>query len=365
MLFDYLNQKLDQMKFVLVVLKILVFPISFLFGIILFIRNWLYDRKILQSVRPDTVFTINVGNLNLGGTGKTPHVEYLVSLLANQYQSTILSRGYGRKTKGFLLANKQVSAEKIGDEPMQYYMKFANKVRVVVCENRIAGVNQIQEKFPANELIILDDAFQHRKINPHFNILLCDFNAPFYDDFLVPVGKLRDIKRSALRADLVIVTKCPQDILMEKQQEMILKIGQFTNDVPVFFSKIIYQSIKSYSEALFNEKIAATIVTGIAQPEVFEHYLRKKKILIEEVKVFADHYDFSKKDMVKLMAKKENFNHAMQFITTEKDMVKIKPLLNEQELKYFFYVPIAIEIEKEKLFNNLIINELKSFQKSF
>lgn len=328
--------------------------------LIIFLRNWLYDKKILRSTTPD-VFCINVGNLNLGGTGKTPHVEYLVRLLSNNYKTTILSRGYKRKTKGFIRANMESTAQTIGDEPMQYYMKFGEKINVVVCEDRVAGVREIQRQISNNQIVILDDAFQHRKIAPQLNLLLCDYNRPFYKDTLVPFGKLRDLRQSAKRANAVIVTKCPKDISYEKHEEMIVEIKNYVlPETPVFFSRISYQSLVGYApKGVFDSERKSNIVTAIAKPEVFEKYLLEQGFSIDYVHDFPDHFSFSRKEIDGIIEKTTQFKEVSQIITTEKDMVKIKPLLNEEEMKHFFYVPIEIELEDKKAFDDFIYKHLK------
>lgn len=337
-----------------VILQLLFFPLTFLLTCVVYIRNWLYDKGLLKSTQPE-VFTINVGNLNLGGTGKTPHVEYLVNLLASRYKVSILSRGYKRQTKGFVLADATATAKTIGDEPMQYYQKFKDKINVVVCEDRITGVNQIQAAFPDNNLVILDDAFQHRKIASHLNLLLCDYNRPFYKDYLVPVGKLRDIRQSAKRAHAVIVSKCPEDISLSAQEKIKEVVSQYTlAGTPVFFSGIHYQNITSYAtDKAFTEKNPATVLTAIAKPEVFLQYLKKKGYVIDKAIDYPDHFAFSRTEIEQLLDRQ---NPAQQIITTEKDMVKLKPLLNEQELERFFYVPIEIVISDKNAFDSFILS---------
>ena len=332
-----------------------------LLNLTIFIRNWLYDKNILKSVRPE-VFCINVGNLNLGGTGKTPHVEYLVRLLADNYKISILSRGYKRKTKGFILADKGVTAQTIGDEPMQYYLKFKDKIIVVVCEDRVMGVNEIQRQMPDNQIVILDDAFQHRKIALQLNLLLCDYNQPFYEDSLVPFGKLRDLRQSAKRADAVIVTKCPKDISSQKYKEISTGIKNYVlPETPIFFSRISYKSIVGYSpKSVFKPEQKSNIVTAIAKPKVFEEYLLEQGFSIDYVHDFPDHFWFTRKEIDGIKVKTAQFKHISQIITTEKDMVKLKPLLNEDERQYFFYVPIEIEMDDKKGFDDFVYSQLKT-----
>jgi len=348
------------MRFVIsLILQILLFPLTLLLASVIYTRNWFYNIGILQSTRP-SVFTINVGNLNLGGTGKTPHVEYLVKLLADKYQMSILSRGYKRETKGFVLADDNATAKTIGDEPMQYYQKFKDKIKVIVCENRVAGVDKIQADFPKNELIVLDDAFQHRRIAPHLNLLLFDYNRPFYTDHLAPVGKLRDIRPSAKRADAVIVSKCPEHIPASNILAMKENISRYTlPDVPVFFSRIQYKPIVSYANGqAFALQNTATVLTAIAKPEVFIDYLTAKGYKIDKIIDYPDHFAFSRKEIEAVLNQSGTLP---QIITTEKDMVKIKPLLQAQELKCFFYVPIEIHIFDKHEFDNFV---LKAISKS-
>lgn len=352
-------QKSNQMKVIFLLLKIILFPLYGLYYAVIFLRNWLFDAGFMKSVSPK-VLTINVGNLSLGGTGKTPHVEYLVRLLSDTYKVSTLSRGYGRKTKGFILANEQATAETIGDEPMQYYLKFTNKIKVAVCENRVAGVNEIQKQFADNQVVILDDAFQHRKIAPHLNLLLSEYNKPFYEDSLVPFGRLRDIRQSAKRADAVIITKCPRQITEQEKEKIRSEVWAYTKaEIPVFFSKIRYQKIMGYAEtATFDEKQNIAILTAIAKPEVFIKYLSEKNLAIVKTFDFPDHHAFSRKDIDKVLNETEE---TLPIITTEKDMVKLKPQLSETELKRFFYVPIEVEIENKITFDALINAKIDSF----
>lgn len=347
------------MKVIFLLLKIILFPLYGLYYAVIFLRNWLFDAGLMESVSPK-VLTINVGNLSLGGTGKTPHVEYLVRLLSDKYKISTLSRGYGRKTKGFLLVNEQATAETIGDEPMQYYLKFKDKINVVVCENRVEGVDEIQKKFADNQIVILDDAFQHRKIAPYFNLLLSDYNKLFYEDSLVPFGRLRDIRISAKRADAVIITKCPSPITEQEKERIRGKVWAYTKaEVPVFFSRIHYQEITSYaSKNNFDASKNIGVLTAIAKPEVFIKYLSEKPIKIEKAFDFPDHHAFTRKDIDKII--KEN-DEKLQIITTEKDMVKLKPQLLENEIKRFFYVPIEIKIENKTTFDALINSKIHSF----
>lgn len=349
------------MKVIIFLLKILLFPLYGLYYAIIFLRNWMFDVGFVKSVSPK-ILTINVGNLSLGGTGKTPLVEYLVRLLSDKNKVSTLSRGYGRKTKGFLLADYKASAETIGDEPMQYYLKFKDKINVAVCENRVVGVEEIGKIFTNNQLIILDDAFQHRKISPHINLLLSDYNKPFYNDNLVPFGQLRDVRVSAKRADAVIITKCPIKITETEKKKISGQVFAYTREeIPVFFSKIAYQEITSYAlKNNFNSTKNIVVLTAIAKPEIFIKYLSEKNLSLEKIFDFPDHHSFSRKDIDKVLDKS---NGNLQIITTEKDMVKLKPQLSDLELKQFFYVPIEIEVENKIAFDAFINTKIEFFTK--
>ena len=190
--------------------SIIITPLSWLYSVVVWVRNVLYDERILPSQEVD-IPTIGVGNLAVGGTGKTPMTEYLLRLLSGKYQVAVLSRGYGRKTTGFRLARPTDTARTIGDEPLQIHLHFPD-VPVAVCANRVEGIKRLRQLFPKLQCVILDDAFQHRHVAPGVNIVLMDYNRPIYEDSLMPTGMLREPKSSLLRAHVIIVTKCPEDI---------------------------------------------------------------------------------------------------------------------------------------------------------
>ena len=194
-----------------IILAILLFPFTLLYGTIVFIRNKLFDLQVLKSKKFDNIFVINVGNLSVGGTGKTPHVEYLIHELKNNFNCGILSRGYKRKSKGFILASETHSSEDIGDEPKQYKSKF-DGVMVAVDEDRVHGIQKLTETKPDLDVVVLDDAYQHRSVKPHVNVLLTDFNRLYTNDLLMPAGRLREWSVGSKGADYIIVTKCPENL---------------------------------------------------------------------------------------------------------------------------------------------------------
>lgn len=314
-------------------LRIILFPFSILYGFITSIRNYLYDKGVIKSYSFDLP-VIAVGNLCVGGTGKTPQIEYLIRLLSHSYQVATLSRGYKRKSEGFVLADVNANAELLGDEPYQFFQKFPN-IQVAVDANRKNGIEQLLSPIKKPEIILLDDAFQHRKVKAGFYIMLTAFDDIFYNDFILPTGNLRETRSGANRADMIIVTKCPNDISELTQQEIKQKINQYLKvEKPVYFSFITYDDW-FYSE---NEKISVNemqtvdklVVAGIAKPEPFFAYLQAAK---KSTMVFPDHHDFSEKDIQLILeAAKEK-----KIITTEKDFVRLKGKLPAKQL---YYLPI-------------------------
>ncbi len=329
----------------MIILRYLLFPFSILYGWITSIRNFLFDKGILKSYSFD-IPIIAVGNLSVGGTGKTPQIEYLIRLLSPNYKIATLSRGYKRKSEGFVLADSNSNAEILGDEPFQIHQKFPN-IHVAVDAQRKNGIEQLLKLDNKPEVILLDDAFQHRKVKAGFYILLSSFDDLYFNDFMLPTGNLRESRSGAKRANVIIITKCPKDLSELAQQNMIKKIGL---NVPIFFSFIDYDS-EVYNE--FGSKKVEEIIdvdklllAGIAKPEPFFAYLQAEK----NVKlVYPDHHNFSEKDIEEIKNKANN----KLIITTEKDYVRLK----NQNLKSLFYLPIKSSfISKGDDFNQTILN---------
>ncbi|RXR18306.1 tetraacyldisaccharide 4'-kinase [Flavobacterium amnicola] len=322
------------------ILRKILFPFSFLYGWITSIRNFLFDKGILKSYRFDLPI-IAVGNLSVGGTGKTPQIEYLIRLLSDKYKIATLSRGYKRKSEGFVLANETSNAEILGDEPFQFYQKFPT-IQVAVDANRKNGIEQLLAQKQKPEIILLDDAFQHRKVTAGFYIMLTSYDDLFYKDFILPTGNLRESRNGANRADMIIVTKCPQDISEIAQEKIKQKInGYVKENQPVFFSYIDYDDC-FYSE---NKKVSVEdltavdklVVAGIAKPEPFFAYLQAEK---KSTMVFPDHHDFSENDIKSIL---ETAN-GRKIITTEKDFVRLKGKLPAAQL---YYLPIKSSFVKD------------------
>ncbi len=325
-------------------IKNALLPLSWVYGAITDIRNFLFDNGILHSEKvPQKV--IVVGNLTVGGTGKTPVIEYLTRIFAKQTPTAILSRGYGRRTTGFIEADSSATAATIGDEPFQFYSKFSPEAIVAVCEKRVEGAMQIHRRYPGIRLLLLDDAFQHRAIRRDINILLSDYNRPFYEDHPFPAGRLRERRRGALRSDAVIVTKCPAELPADEKQNITESISRYTRaGVPVFFATTRYDVPRSYEGApvaLKNVKMAA----GIANPLPFAAYLTTR-FGVTDQQVFPDHYNYTPSDVEDLI---KNLKNDTFVVTTEKDMVKLKPLVVAKGCAArFAYVPVSVDFGDEE-----------------
>jgi len=300
------------------VLRKLLFPISLVYGLIVFMRNRLYDLGVFSSKSFSTK-TICVGNLSVGGTGKTPMIELLVKLIGENYQLAILSRGYKRKSKGFLLSTDTSSVEDIGDEPFQLKSKFP-KIAVAVDADRRNGIAQLEQKVQP-DVILLDDAFQHRKVTPDYAILLTAYDNMYVNDWYLPTGNLRDSKGEAQRANIIIVTKCPENLSISRRNEILNKINPKKHQ-KLLFSYLSYNTQLKGNEIsledLKNKKV--TLVTGIANPVPLEKFLHSKGILFEHLR-FNDHHFFTKKEITILKGKE-------CILTTEKDYVRLATLLS-------------------------------------
>lgn len=330
-------------------------PLAWVYGAVMAVRNRLYDKRILKSVRFD-VPVIGVGNLTIGGTGKTPHVEYLAERLSGSYNVAVLSRGYRRKTRGFVLANRKSTPEMIGDEPYQIYQKFNGRVHVAVSESRVKGMQQLLKMHPEINLVILDDSFQHRSIDPLISILLMDSTRPFYDDNLLPLGRLRESRHGVNRADFVIVTKCPDDMNPIDYRIFSKNLALFPYQ-KLFFSGYHYGRLEPvfpdsapYSASLvtMTSNDSVLLLTGVANPRPLVKYLRKFQANIK-VASYPDHHFFSRRDLERI----EQRYHAMKgerklILTTEKDAVRLasNPYFPEELKPYIFYQPINVEMRQ-------------------
>ena len=327
--------------------RYLVLPVSLVYGGIIWLRNWMYDKNIFKSAQFNFPI-ICVGNLAVGGTGKTPMVEYLVRSLKDDHRTATLSRGYKRKTSGFAIANKNTTALEIGDEPMQFHQKFPD-ITVAVGEERLVAIPQLLHEKPETAVIILDDAFQHRAVRAGLNILLTEYKNLYTRDLMLPAGDLRDIRRSSSRADIIIVTKCTPDLTQQEKQLIIDEIRP-TNKQAVFFTAILYDKpyhLFNLKEISITADMDTLLLCGIANPRPLKDFLNKQVHTYDMLR-FPDHHIFNSDDLREIKKQFEKIRSGKKIIlTTEKDGVRLQKF--EAELKDF---PIyAIPIQHSFLFD--------------
>jgi tetraacyldisaccharide 4'-kinase len=350
------------------IFKILLFPIAMLYGLGVSIRNFLYKTKVLRSFSFD-VPVISVGNLSMGGAGKTPHIEYLIVLLKDYINVGTLSRGYKRKTKGFRIINREDNAELAGDEPLQYKRKYPD-IQVAVGENRVYAVPEMLKSKPDLELVLLDDAFQHRAIKPGLNILLTEYSNLYPEDQMLPVGRLREWSSSAERADEIIVTKCPPTMTAEDRH----RIEKLLNPLPhqrIYFSFYAYKTTPYYlfnpsMRVELNETLDILLVSGIARTDYLIEYL-KTKVRSVRILEYEDHHYFNEAEIGEI----ENvFNHIdsknKAILTTEKDAMRLelhhKYLLEKRLPLFALPVEVAFHGNDKTNFDKKIKDWLLDFR---
>ena len=334
-------------------LRKLLFPFAILYGFITSLRNFLYDNNIFKSYSYN-IPVIAVGNLNVGGTGKTPQIEYLIRLLSSNYKIAVLSRGYKRKSSGFILADANTDAEILGDEPFQYFKNFSN-IQVAVDADRKNGIDCLLAQTLKPEVILLDDAYQHRSVKAGFYILLTAYDDLFCDDYLLPTGNLRENRYGAKRANVIIVTKCPPNIAKLQQEEIKMKLQYYLkqNDklVEIFFSCVIYDDkVYNDNESFAIKEIRLTpkiLLAGIANPKPFFDYLQSD---YDQIMIFEDHHHFSESEIRSI----KNKASEKIIITTEKDFVRLNSKILKKQL---FYLPIKSQLmANQETFNQIILN---------
>lgn len=347
------------------ILGILLLPFALIYGLIIFFRNKLYDWQIFSPKEFDFPVIV-VGNLNMGGVGKTPHIEYLIRLLKSDFKLATLSRGYKRETHGFQMASSKSTILEIGDEPLQYQHKF-DDVLVAVDEDRVNGIKILKEKFPNLQVVLLDDAYQHRSVKPRINILITDYSKLYVNDFIVPTGTLREWAFGSKRADIIIVSKTP-NILSPIDQKGIKDRLKPKPHQKIYFSYTKYGSIIPFTKAGQNIDLETTkvddvlLVTGIAKPSPLFYFLKEKFNTVEHLK-FSDHHNFTTSDIEKIKAASVDvYGKNKMIITTEKDRMRFSlPVIAEQiqELP-MFYLPIEVGFhgEEGEEFNKEILSRI-------
>ena len=347
-----------------------LFPLSFLYGLGVRVRNWLFDCNLLKS-KEFNLPVICVGNLSVGGTGKTPHTEYLVELLKDSFQVAVLSRGYKRKSKGFVRAEKgKTTIADIGDEPFQMWTKYPD-VCVAVDADRCEGITLLtaKEVQPTIDVIVLDDSYQHRHVKPDINILLINYYRPAFLDKLLPAGRLREPFKGMKRADIIIVTKCPKDLSLEEERQFENGISPLSSQ-HLFFTSLSYGNLyniknKNLTKELksLSDKLSVLLLTGIASPTPMIEELKKYTSNIYPV-TFSDHHQFNANDFKLIKKEFEKLPAENRIIvTTEKDAARLHshPLMDDTLKEQCFVLPIKVDFlnNTESLFNKIIIDYVR------
>jgi tetraacyldisaccharide 4'-kinase len=321
-------------------LRLILLPFSLLYGAIVFVRNWMFTKGWLKSTSYNFP-VICVGNLSVGGTGKSPMIEYLIRLTKDDYKVATLSRGYKRKTTGFLVANEATTASDIGDEPLQFYSKFKDEIIVSVEAQRTVGIEALLNLANPPAIILLDDAFQHRKVTAGFNILLTPYHDLYVNDFMLPAGNLREPISGAKRADVIVVTKCPKEVSEAERLQITQKLRP-TAYQAVFFTTIAYaETIQNESEKLSLISLKEepfVLITGIANPTPLLQYLNDQGLLYVHLK-YPDHHHFSESEINSIKQKAGS----KRMLTTEKDFMRL-----QGNLDALYYLPITVAFLAEE-----------------
>jgi tetraacyldisaccharide 4'-kinase len=326
--------------------KILFYPLSLIYGAIVFIRNRQFDRGNIKQIKFNKPVVV-VGNLTIGGTGKTPHVEFIASHFMSRNKIALVSRGYGRSTNGFLLADNNSTATEIGDEPLQYYTKFGNQLTVAVGEKRVNAIEQLL-KIDSYDLFLLDDAFQHRNLKASYYVLLTDYTRLFTEDNILPLGLLREPRKGASRADLIVVSKCPLNLSTKEQEEITRQIRKYSQS-RVFFSSMIQGEVVQYSTKLILPRGSDVVVlSAIAQNDVFLAEVSSKYNVLKSFS-FRDHHRFTLSEINEIA----NFTNEqnLSVVTTEKDFMRLsEPEFEDLTHKMSIFVaPIKVQFLTQEI----------------
>ena len=348
---------------------ILLYPFSLLYGVVVYMRNFLFDNQIIKSKEFD-IPIISVGNITVGGTGKTPHVEHLIRILKDKCTVAVLSRGYKRKTRHFILAGEHSTFTEIGDEPCQIKQKFPD-ITVAVDRKRAHGIKELIKRNPETDVIILDDAFQHRYVKAGLSILLIDYNRPLSHDYLLPAGRLREQSFEKRRAHIILITKCP-DRLKPIERRIIVKELNLYPFQHLFFTKIkddepkpVFQSQRKSLNRndIKMMKPQILMIAGIAYPRSFKKFVRNYSTKISEM-IYPDHYEYKEKDINNIIASYHSMKGNEKIIfTTEKDAMRLQKFTGiDPEIKEkFYFIPISVSFLNEDTdnFNKQIINYVR------
>lgn len=344
-------------------LRLLLWPFSLLYALVIAIRNYFYDQGILKSKKFELPVIV-IGNLAVGGTGKSPLTEHLIRLLKDSYRLAVLSRGYGRKSKGFMYVTEQDCSEMTGDEPLQFKTKYP-MVTVAVSEDRVIGVEKLQK---SNDVILLDDAYQHRALTPSFSILLLEYSSLFKTRLLLPAGNFRDTYNQRKRADIIIVSKSPSSLTEQERTKAIKRVAPFSNQV-VLFSFLTYgqpyciNGSKEGADDLLQRDDEILLVTGIANPTPLFDYLKAKSDCVQ-LEAYPDHYNFTKKDVQLISRRFQSMKSEKKYIiTTEKDYQRLKAYTSDPVFAELpiWVIPIEASFndQEEKQLSSLIFNAVE------
>lgn len=338
--------------------QVILFPFAILYDLSTRFRNHLYNIRQKPSFKFEAN-VISVGNLAVGGTGKSPMVEYIIRLLRHHNKKiSTLSRGYGRKSRGFRIASASDDAQSIGDEPMSFHLNYSPEVMVTVGEERAAAIPQILYEQPDNDCIVLDDAFQHRTVEPSYSILLTTYDHPFFRDFLLPAGSLRESRSGAKRAHVVVVTKCPEHMPAAEEQLFREQIANFAPQKDVYFTRTSYLPLKSIGKKMEKMPKKWVAVAGLASNRPFFQSL-KSQTIVKELS-YQDHHHYTLKDFQRIT---QDLDDETGILTTEKDAVKLMALKGIDQFPCY-YQPIEIVFLKdENKFQNELLNSLKDYDR--
>ena len=338
-------------------------PLSWIYGLVTATRNRLYDSGTLKSAT-FSIPVISIGNITVGGTGKTPHTEYTASLLKDRYRTAVLSRGYGRCTKGFILSDAQSDSGLIGDEPIQIKRRFPN-LDVAVSEDRAIGIKRLSETC-SPQVIILDDAFQHRKVTPSLNILLVNWHRNIMDDAILPAGRMREGARGRRRAHIIIVTKCPDGLTPDMMESMALRL-RVNPAQQVYFTTLQYEQpyrLDRPEQPLTLPPSAVLAVTGIASPELMTAELKRQGHDVTLMD-YPDHHRFGRKDIADITKRLENMGPDAVIVTTAKDAARLQDLqLDGNLLKRIYVLPVGVRFMRHAdRFEKTVTEHIESFGK--
>jgi tetraacyldisaccharide 4'-kinase len=345
--------------------RIFLLPISLLYWLVVGCRNWLFDKQFLRTASFGLPL-ITVGNLAVGGTGKSPLIEYLAGLLHKKFKVAALSRGYRRRTRGYALVSSHATALEVGDEPLALYRKFPD-VPVAVGEERLLAIPELLHDHPETQVILLDDAFQHRSIQAGCSLLLTEYSNLFTRDFYLPTGDLRDLKSRYRAATALIVTKCPIDLSEEKQRSIMAELAP-VNGQPVFFTTLAYGSPYHLTQKQFYSftgKEEILLVTGISNPRPLKQYIEERSATYHQL-TYRDHHIFSIEDFNEIRREFEKLPTENRIlITTEKDAVRLEKFSAEIDGLPWYVLPVEHRFlfgDKER-FDRLVIDFISDFKR--